>query len=150
MNVNSHQYEYAYLRSVRPSMVYDGSEPLDIWQKKARAKLIELLGLPSESCEDDLRIEYTVEFDDYTEIRFLFQSEPSYYVPCHLLVPKNVPLPAPVTLCLSGHGGGMHVALGRIRQKEDEEALTSWPHRAMALRAIRDGRCALVISTMPT
>lgn len=106
-----------------------------------------LLGLPLEPCGDDLTIEYEVEFDDYTEIRFLFQSEPGYYVPCHLLTPKNVPLPAPVTLCLSGHGGGMHVALGRIRREADAEALSSWPHRAMALRAIRDGRCALVIET---
>ena len=75
----------------------------------------------------------------------LVQTEPGFYVPCHLLVPKKVQLPAPLTICLSGHGGGMHVALGHPKNEKDEKTLAEWPHRAMGPRSVREGRCALVI-----
>ena len=39
----------------------------------------------------------------------------------------------------------MHVALGRAKCEADEKTLTSWHHRAMAPRSIKEGRCALVI-----
>ena len=36
----------------------------------------------------DFIVEYTKEKEDFTEYRFSVQTEPDYYVPCHLLVPK--------------------------------------------------------------
>ncbi len=143
--INSHEFEYGILKKSVPTMRYDGKEPFTDWQKRAKAKLAELLGLPLESCAPETVVEYVNETEDYTEYRMLIQTEPGYNVPCHLLIPKKVQLPAPLTICLSGHGGGMHVALGRAKNEEDEEALSSWYHRAMAVRAIKDGRCALVI-----
>ena len=64
-----------------------------------------------------IRLRKNVEFDEFTETRFLSQSEQGYFVPCHLLTPKNIPLPAaPLALCCNGHGGGMHLALGREKK----------------------------------
>lgn len=41
----------------------------------------------------------------------------------------------------------MHVALGRSKSDDDTKALEEWPHRATALRSIKEGRCALVIES---
>ena len=144
-NVNSHAYEYELLKKHTPSLRYDGLESFELWQAKAYDKLYELLGLPLGECEPDPVIEYENELDDCIEYRMTILTEPGYYVPCHLLVPKNTALPAPLTVCLSGHGGGMHVALGRAKKEADEKTLREWYHRAMAPRSIKEGRCALVI-----
>ncbi len=144
-NYNSHLHEINTLKSIKPSMRYTNEMRFEDWQSEARRKLFELLCLPLEYCDSNFEIEYTKEHDDYTEFRFSVQTEPGYYVPCHLLKPRNVLEPVPLTLCLSGHGGGMHVALGVAKNEEDQKALDSWHHRAMALRSVKEGRCALVI-----
>lgn len=144
-NYNSHLQETNILKSIKPSMRYNSDMPFEDWQSKARTKLFELLGLPLEYCESKFEIEYTKEHDTYTEYRFSVQTEPEYFVPCHLLKPKNIFDPVPLTVCLSGHGGGMHVALGVSKTEEDKKALEGWHHRAMGLRSIKEGRCALVI-----
>lgn len=144
-NSNSHAFEVEYLKKNRPLLRFEESKPFEEWKRQVKDKLTELLGLPLESCDPNLEIEYEEEHDDYTEYRFTVQTEPGYCVPCHLLIPRKVTLPAPLTLCLSGHGGGMHVALGRAKNEADEKALQEWPHRAMGPRSIKEGRCALII-----
>ena len=144
-NSNSHRYEVEYLKRHQPLLHYDGSIPFEEWRSRVRTKLTELLGLPLERCSQDLEIVYQEETEDYTEYRFTVQTEPGYYVPCHLLIPHGCERPIPLTLCLSGHGGGMHIALGRAKTEKDEKSLAEWHHRAMGPRAIREGRCALII-----
>lgn len=145
MTKNSHAYEYSAFLKTEPSMRYDGKEPFADWQARARKKLSELLGLPLASGKCEAAMEYKREQKTHIEYRFTVETEPGYAVPCHLLVPKGAETPIPLTVCLSGHGGGMHVALGQPKCEVDERALASWPHRAMAKRAISEGRAALVI-----
>ena len=142
---NSHLHEYRRLCEMKPCLAYDGLQNFSDWQKKGREKLCELLGLPLGMCEADFEIEYTKERDDCTEYRFTVQTEQGYYVPCHLLVPNDKRENIPLTICLSGHGAGMHIALGIAKNEKDEKSLLEWPHRAMAPRAIKEGRAALVI-----
>jgi len=142
---NSHTYEYERFCETRPRLAYDASQSFADWQKIAKEKLIDLLGLPLKKCEADLEIEYTKEKEDCTEYRFTVQTEPGYYVPCHLLIPRAKSDRIPLTICLSGHGSGMHIALGIAKSQNDEMTLSEWPHRAMAPRAIKEGRAALVI-----
>ena len=142
---NGHLYEYKSFCSTKPKFAYDPSQSFLEWQKCARKKLTELLGLPLEECDPCLEIEYKKETADFTEYRFTIQTEPGYYVPCHLLLPNRNEKPIPLTVCLSGHGSGMHIALGVPKNEEDEKTLAEWPHRAMAPRAIKEGRAALVI-----
>lgn len=144
-NMDSHKYEYARFCSTEPSLAYDEKQDFYEWQTAAREKLTELLGLPLGECEPRLEVEYEKECDTHTEYRFTVETEPDYFVPCHLLIPRTEKPRIPLTICLSGHGGGMHVALGVAKNEKDEETLKSWHHRAMAPRAIRDGRAALVI-----
>ncbi|MBR5868183.1 MAG: hypothetical protein IKZ21_01950 [Clostridia bacterium] len=141
---NSHRFEYDLFRKTVPAMAFSEKTDLDTWRAAAGKKLEELLGLPLERADTPPVMEYEKEYEGYTEYRFLVETEPGYQVPCHLWIPEGVEK-APLTVCLSGHGGGMHVALGRAKNEKDENALTSWYHRAMAPRAIQEGRCALVI-----
>ena len=144
-NINSHLYEYETFCKTKPSLSYDGKQKFTEWQKTARKKLEELLGLPLDTCDGELEIEYKKECGDYTEYRFSVQTEPNYYVPCHLLIPRGVSGKIPLTVCLSGPGAGMHIALGVAKTEKDEKSLADWPHRAMAPRSIKEGRAALVI-----
>ncbi|MBR6719639.1 MAG: hypothetical protein IKL74_01870 [Clostridia bacterium] len=142
--INSHEFEYNCLKSHKPLLRYEGGD-FEEWKKKAKEKLADLLGFPYEKGACKAEIECKEEKDDHTEYRFLVETEPGYKVPCHLVVPKGDKEKYPLTICLSGHGGGMHVALGKAKCEADEKALSSWHHRAMAPRAIKEGRCGLVI-----
>jgi len=144
-NYNSHAFEYSKFCAAKPSCRYDGTQDFTEWQKVAKQKLEELLGLPFEVCDPQLEIEYVKDDGAHTEYRFSVQTEEGYYVPCHLLVPKGMDGKIPLTVCLSGHGAGMHIALGIPKNEIDEKKLAEWPHRAMAPRAIKEGRAALVI-----
>lgn len=144
-NINSHLYEMQNLRQSVPQLQYTGEIPFEEWRSTAEQKLTELLGLPLNNCDPALEIEYEKQGDGFTEYRFTVQTEPDYYVPCHLLVPDGSAKQYPLTICLSGHGAGMHIALGVAKTEKDIKSLEEWPHRAMGPRAIKEGRCALII-----
>ena len=144
---NTHEYEVKLFNEAERTLRYDGSIPFSEWQKVARAKLTELLGLPLTPGRCEVDVEYIKEEDDYTEYRFTVETEPGYDTPCHLRIPKNADGAVPLTICLSGHGGGMHIALGVSKCEGDEESLKNWPHRKMAARSIKEGRAALVIES---
>ena len=144
-NFNSHLYEYERFCALKPRLSYDGSCGFGEWQRLAEDKLCELLGLPLEACEPELEIEYTRDKGNCVEYRFTVQTEPGYFVPCHLLIPTGKSGKIPLTICLSGHGAGMHIALGEPKNEDDQKTLDAWHHRAMAPRAVKEGRAALVI-----
>ena len=142
--LKAYDFEYEFLQSNAPVLEYKG-EPLEEWKPKAKAKLEELLGLPFEKCDPLFQLEYKKDRDGFTEYRFTVQTEKGFVVPCHLLIPAtaaNGPMPL---LCLSGHGSGMHITLGNPKNEEDRRTLEEWPERNMSARALREGRCALVI-----
>ena len=145
MTTNSQLFEFENLKKHTPILSYDGKIPFEQWKKTAKEKLIELLGLPFEKCDGKFTVTEQTELDGYTRIKFTLQTEEGYYVPCYFLVPDVKEKKLPLTICLSGHGGGMHVAAGIAKTEQDEAALKEWHHRAMGLRAVKDGRCALVI-----
>ena len=132
-NFNSHAFEYDFLKNIKPALAYDGAENFSEWQNRARAKLNELLGLPFEKCDPMFEIEYVKEFDSYKEYRFSVQTEKGYFVPCHLLVPNTESAKIPLTVCLSGHGAGMHIALGQPKTEKDKE--NTWQEILLALIA---------------
>lgn len=142
---NSHSFEFEHLKSTKPLLQF--SEELDFpaWRSEVREKLTELLGLPLETCDPIFEIEYEKDNGQHKEYRFSVQTEPGYFVPCYLLVPLDQKEKYPLTVCLSGHGSGMHIALGVAKTDKDEESLSEWPHRAIGPRSIKEGRAALII-----
>ncbi len=126
----------------KPSMAWDKKEPVQQWQERARKKLTELIGLNKMvPTEKDVIIEFDEKHDDFREIRFKFQSEPGYYVPCHLLIPNGTTCPKTTFICLQGHSKGMHISLGRT--KYEGEAISG--DRDFAIRTVREGFCAIAL-----
>lgn len=130
------------LNAAPRSMEYRGGEPLEAWQKRAREKLTELLGLPYETCDPQFEVEYRDETEEYYEIRFTFQTEPDCFAPAHFLVPKKSPYAKPpVMICLQGHSTGMHISLGRVKYPGDKED----GDRNFAPVAVSHGFCAVAL-----
>ncbi|MBQ2817302.1 MAG: acetylxylan esterase [Clostridia bacterium] len=84
------------------------------WQKNAREKLWELLGMDELiKCAPDLQIEFTKQQDGFTETRFNFLVEPKMRIVAHLWVPDGATKPLPLVICLQGHSKGMNISMGR-------------------------------------
>ena len=130
--------------AIIPSMHWDGKEKFSAWQNRARKKLTGLLGLPFEKCEEKFQVEYQESRGTFNETRFIFQSEEGFYIPCHFLSPKSASGPLPLVICLQGHSTGMHISLGRPKYPGDRKTI-SGGDRDFAIRAIKEGCCALVM-----
>ena len=75
MIYNSNKYiKYIAKKSV-PSMRYKHGTDILLWQKNAKEKLAELLGLPFEKCEDRFTVTAESQCDEYTRTDFGIQSE---------------------------------------------------------------------------
>lgn len=133
------------MKEIKPSGRKQAGEDFSAWQKTARNRLMELVGLPLERCGENFRIEWTKEEPEYTEIRFLFESEPMVDVSAHLLLPKHEPgEKLPLLICLQGHSTGMHISLGRPIYEGDEKTI-SGGDRDFARQIVARGQVALAI-----
>lgn len=145
MNHNPHKIHKLALDSITPSLRYKGDDVAS-WQKNARAKLKELLGLDrvTPAKDDKFTVEYERELDGFTDRRITFQSENGYSVICHLWVPRNVSGKIPLVICLQGHSKGCHISLGRAVYPGDEKII-SGGDRDFAVQVVREGFAALAI-----
>ena len=141
-NQNPHLRELAVMDGITPALRRDGSIPFDEWKKTGLEKLNALLGLPLEPCAPEFLIEKTEKMDGYTRVRFTFQSEEGYFVPCYFLIPDGEGK-RPTAICLQGHSKGAHISLGEPKYPGDAESIAGG--RDFAIRAMREGFCALVI-----
>ena len=139
----AYEHNKELMQLQKPSMAYDGKN-LESWKKSAREKLSQLLGMDKFTKVDpELEIEYEKKIDNATEIRFTFQSEKGYRVPCHLVLPDGVENP-PVMICLQGHSKGMHISLGRPKYEGDERTI-SGGDRDFCVRALKEGYAAIAV-----
>ena len=130
-------------KGIVPALAYKEDVKFEDWQKKAHKKLEGLLGLPLQKCDNDFQIQEETDCGTYRQIRFLYQSEPDYYVPCTLLVPKKLRKPLPCVICLQGHSTGAHISLGIAKFSKDEELVMGG--RDFAVRAVKEGYCAIAL-----
>jgi len=139
----AYEHNIELMKLQRPSMMYVGKD-FESWKISAREKLSELIGLDKfEKVDLEVEIEYEKKIDNATEIRFTFQSEKGYRVPCHLMLPDGVEKP-PVMICLQGHSKGMHISLGRLKYDGDERSINGGD-RDFCVRAIKEGFAAIAL-----
>lgn len=129
-----------------PKMRMRENEDYETWQKRAYEKLRELLCMEKMEMPESngFHIEWEREYEEFYETRFTFCSEQDYTVPCHLLIPKNVPAPYKPVICLQGHSTGMHISLGRAKYSEDAECIRNGD-RDFAIRAVKEGCAAIAM-----
>ena len=106
MTTNSQLFEFENLKKHIPILGYDEKNAFEQWKCEVKEKLVELLGLPFEKCDSKFTVTEQTELCGYTRIKFTVQTEEGYYVPCYFLVPDVKGKKLPLTICLSGHGGG--------------------------------------------
>ncbi len=81
------------------------------WQKRARAKLIELLGLDRMTpATPQAKMIESVACDGYVREHWLMRTQRDVTMPFYLLRPTSVRGPLPAVICPHGHGGGGKVA----------------------------------------
>ena len=131
---------------MKPQMRYHGDIPFDEWQEQARKKFGELLGIPYMiSCHPEFEQEETVDCNGYTRTRFSFMSEPGYYVPGYILMPKKISGKLPLMICVQGHSTGMHISMGIAKYPNDDADFIYAGNRNYAELAVQRGYCAVVI-----
>ena len=123
---------------------YSKDRDFPAWREELRSKLIELIGMPlPPQGKPKIIMEAREETPSFQEICFQFESEPDYFVPCRLLLPKNGEKPFRVMICLQGHTSGMHLSLGRPKYEHDAEEIAGG--RDFGVQAVNNGCAALVM-----
>ena len=78
---------------------------LPAWKRRARGRLLDLLHYAPAKCDPRPERLERIERGDYIEERITFNTTPDVRVPATVLIPRNVPLPAPAIVALHDHGG---------------------------------------------
>jgi len=128
-------------------MKYDPNKDLESQRKAMSEKFRELLGIPEVIKEAKPIVEYIDKSRaDYDEIRFKFETEPNFFVPAHLLLPKGTigsGNKLKTVICLQGHSTGMHISLGVPKFEGDEKTIAG--DRDFAIQAVREGYAAIAM-----
>lgn len=114
---------YTHLAKTAPkAFSFREDLPLAPQQAALREKYAQLLRIPEPFIAPP-QIEYTrTDHPDYDEIRFHIESEPGFFLPAHMLLPKkrHPGKKLPTVICLQGHTTGMHISLGRAKYDVDQ------------------------------
>lgn len=133
------------LRGVKPALTFSPTADFEKQKSAISAKFKELVKMPEPLKECIPVIEYTDTSDPrFDEIRFTFESEPNFFVPAHLLYPKNTTGKIPLVICLQGHSTGMHISLARERHPS-KNPISVAGDRDFCIQAVAHGYAALAL-----
>jgi dienelactone hydrolase len=118
------------------------------WQQSLRAKVIELIGgFPPERRPLRPVVLETRRFPGYTREKIVFDSAPGVSVLAYLLVPEKARRPAPVMICIPGHGRGVDDIVGIDERGRDRTDKAGYQHD-FAIQVAEAGVGALAIEPM--
>jgi dienelactone hydrolase len=132
----------ALLRRTRPRLGFAGGDVAG-HQRRLRAKLRQLLALPSERPPLRPRTLWRRELAAGSVEKLVFSSEPRADVAAYVCLPRGVRPPYPFMICLQGHTSGMHCSLGL--SKNEQRRVRVAGDRDYALQALARGVAALCI-----
>ncbi len=136
-----------------PSSVYpkplsfDDTKPIAPQKEAIRKKYAELLKMPKQKGAAKVELEWKKEEDPrFNEWRFSVETEPGFFVPAHMLLPKDLQPgeKRPAVICLQGHSTGMHISLARVKFPRDEQSI-SGGDRDFAIQAVAHGYIAIAM-----
>lgn len=149
---NPCEYHYRQEKKLVPSLAFDTGRDFAGQQARIGEKLKELLKLPAKQTQPvPIIVDEDTSDPRFDEKRFLVETEPEFYIPAHLLLPKNwesrwkkEQIGLPVVICLQGHTAGMHVSMAR-EPYPGKMGIECSADRDFALQAIGQGYAALVM-----
>ena len=143
--INPMEYRIRESEKIIPSMSFDETRELAPQKEVLLAKLTELISMPEKQVSPVAIIEHTDESDErFDEIRFVFESEPDFFVPAHMLLPKNRRGRIPMVICLQGHSAGMHISMAR-NPYPDKTPLPVEGDRDFCMQAVKRGYAAVAM-----
>ncbi len=117
------------------------------WQKKLRAKVIELMGgFPSRSALEARSLGVR-EFPKFRREKFIFESRPGVGVLAYLVTPRDARGPLPAVICIPGHGRGVDDIVGIDENGQDRTGRVPY-QRDFALQVAEHGIAAVAIEPM--
>ena len=119
-------------------------EELTVQQERIRERYRTLVKLPEKNFTAKPVICYEDDSHElYDEVRFEVETEPNFFVPCHMLLPKERKAgeKLPTVICLQGHSTGMHISLGRTKFPKD----SCEEDRDFAIQAVKRGYIAVAM-----
>ena len=136
---------HAMTKDVEPVLRWDPAMPAEeipAWQEAVRAKLLELLRFPEVPEQPEPRMISSEPRDGYELQRWEAYPEPHSVVPFLVLVPDNIPTPAPAVLCFPGSS---RTNTGLAGEPEPESTDPHWDENRMALHYARAGMVAIAV-----
>lgn len=117
------------------------------WQRRLRAKLVELLGgFPARTPLRPQVLEQR-EFPAFTRESVIFESRPGLGVFGYFFLPKDRPLPRPALICVPGHGRGVDDISGIDEKGQDREKKGPYQYD-FAVQAAERGFAAFAIEPL--
>jgi dienelactone hydrolase len=118
------------------------------WQKTLRAKVTELVGgFPASRVPLRPVTLETRAFAGYSREKIVFDSQPGVSVLAYLLLPEKAQRPAPVMICVPGHGRGVDDIVGIDEQGKDRTDKAGYQHD-FAIQVAEAGMAAMAIEPM--
>jgi dienelactone hydrolase len=118
------------------------------WQQSLRAKLIELLGgFPATRAPLRPQVLETRSFAAYRREKIIFDSRPGVTVLAYVLQPVRASAPAPVMICVPGHGRGVDDIVGIDEAGHDRIDKSGYQHD-FAVQVAEAGVAAVAIEPM--
>jgi dienelactone hydrolase len=122
----------------------------EAWQKKLRAKVLELLGgFPSERTPLKTLTLEVREFPGYRRERFVYETRPGLMALAYLLTPSGGKQPFGTVICIPGHGRGVDDLVGIDtdgRDRTDKEA-AGYEHD-FAIQVVEHGMAAVAVEPL--
>ncbi len=145
MSLSTSDLHLEILKKRTLPLAFDPEKDIAAQRAAAEEKFFELAAPPEKETDPKPVIDFINKDDPrFDEIRFRFESEPGFFVPAHLLLPKNPSGSLPVVICLQGHSTGMHISLGRPKYPGDDETI-SGGDRDFAIQAVARGYAAVAM-----
>jgi dienelactone hydrolase len=129
---------------------FDARGPADAqrWQESLRSKLTELIGgFPSSRIPVRPVTLETRAFPGYSREKIVFDSRPGVSVLAYLLMPEKARRPAPVMICVPGHGRGVDDIVGIDEKGADRTDKAGYQHD-FAIQVAEAGMAAMAIEPM--
>jgi dienelactone hydrolase len=120
----------------------------EAWQKTLRTKLTDLIGgFPAARTPLRAVTLETRRFPGYTREKIVFDSRPGVSMLAYFLLPDAARRPAPVMICVPGHGRGVDDIVGIDEQGADRTDKAGYQHD-FAIQVAEAGIAAMAIEPM--
>jgi hypothetical protein len=125
----------------------DSKKAAEVWQKKLRVKLTELVGgFPERGAAPKAEILETRDYPLYKREKFIFESRPGVMVLGYALLPKKAG-PHATMICIPGHGRGVEDIVG-IDDKGGDRKIKERYQYDYAIQAVEHGMAAVALEPM--